>query len=385
MKSYLIVKSGQPEGDYAEMLHARDDRSIASDVVLDLEGTIIERVELTDEEAEDRSPQSRAHILSLEVEPMASVPKPGDVMSKYTNMTPAQARAFHGIDEAHARGVKGKGQKLGIIDSGCGQVYADGMGGSLFDKVSFVPGESWVSDDDTHGEWCLSTVFNCCPEATFGSIKVLDNENGSGAYSQVINGVNHAVQNGYTGISLSLGGPPSAALDAAVNAAEDKGLHVTQAGGNEQRGKTDMIADNTSPARASKPLTIAACNSDRAIADFSNFGSCIDLACLGFAVAADYVSGFWNGTSMATPYAQAGVALVRSAGALKDVAKQAILATARNTNEPAYKEGSGVMDVKAALDSLKGEEPKKPASEFFPDLARVSNVQVRQDGSKEHR
>lgn len=312
---------------------------------------------MTPEQA--RMVEARAHIESVEPNHVASVPTPVEVQTA-RNMSPSEARAYHGIDEAHRRGVKGKGQKIGIIDSGCGEAFAASLGGRIVEKVSWISGETWESPDDAHGEWVLSAIAYGLPEAVYGILKGLSGETGSGSYSGIIAAVNHAVKNGYTGINLSLGGPASSALDAAVAAARDAGLCVTVSAGNGQRNSTDYTADNQSPARSRRVLTIAAVGSDDVPGEFSSWGTCVDLAALGVRVGAEEVARYWNGTSMSAPYAAVGVALVRSAGATLDRAEQAILATARNTVREPHKEGQGVMDVRAALDSLAPAPAPKP-------------------------
>jgi cerevisin len=62
-------------------------------------------------------------------------------------------------------------------------------------------------------------------------VKVLSDE-GSGAFSDIISGINAAVNHAVASrkpsvVNLSLGGPASAAIDAAVNDGIRQGIHFT--------------------------------------------------------------------------------------------------------------------------------------------------------------
>lgn len=67
--------------------------------------------------------------------------------------------------------------------------------------------------------------------------------------------------------SMSLGGGKSPALDKAVNAAVDSGLHFAVAAGNDNRDACDY-----SPAAADKAITVGASTLGDERAYFSNFG-----------------------------------------------------------------------------------------------------------------
>jgi subtilisin family serine protease len=109
--------------------------------------------------------------------------------------------------------------------------------------------------------------------------------------------------------NMSLGGPVSTALDAAVLAASGN-VKFFLAAGNEADE-----ADNHSPARAEGPniYTIAAIAEDLSFASFSNYGRPpVDFAAPGVAILSTWKDGGYNsisGTSMASPHA-AGVGLL---------------------------------------------------------------------------
>ena len=142
-------------------------------------------------------------------------------------------------------------------------------------------------------------------------VKVLDS-NGSGSYSGVIAGVNHVAKYGQSGdvANMSLGGPASDALDAAVAAAADKGIRFVLAAGNDGRH-----AGNSSPARVNGTniYTISAVDSSDRFASFSNYGNPpVDYAAPGVSVTSTWMGGGYNtisGTSMASPHV-AGILLL---------------------------------------------------------------------------
>jgi subtilisin family serine protease len=95
---------------------------------------------------------------------------------------------------------------------------------------------------------------------------------GSGSYAGVIRAVNEVVRmcaKRTCVANMSLGGPISTSLDAAVAGAVDQGIVFVVAAGNE-----NMDACNSSPASTAKAITVGATTSADARAGFSNFGTC---------------------------------------------------------------------------------------------------------------
>lgn len=157
-------------------------------------------------------------------------------------------------------------------------------------------------------------VIGVAPGAAIVAVKVL-NTQGSGAYSDVIAGVDY-VGSGAAGCSvanMSLGGPVSDALDAAVVAASAR-VTFALAAGNESDN-----AANHSPARANGPniYTVSAVNASDAFASFSNFGNPpVEVAAPGVGILSTWKGGGYNtisGTSMASPHV-AGILLLGALG-----------------------------------------------------------------------
>jgi hypothetical protein len=157
-------------------------------------------------------------------------------------------------------------------------------------------------------------VVGVAAGATVVGVKVLDSR-GSGAYSDVIAGVDYVAQNASQGdvANMSLGGPTSQALDDAIRNAADAGVMMAVAAGNDGDD-----ANNYSPARVeyNNVWTISAIDDNDVFASFSNYSGPTDppveYAAPGVDVLSLWKDGGTNtisGTSMATPHA-AGVLLV---------------------------------------------------------------------------
>jgi len=210
-----------------------------------------------------------------------------------------------------------------IIDSGIDLDHPD-LNVDVSRSVTFVPRSKGPDDQNGHGTHVAGTiaaidnnfgVVGVAPGATVVAVRVLDRR-GSGAYSDVIAGVDYVGNNGSNGdvANMSLGGPVSQALDDAVlNASNSSGVKFCLAAGNES---TD--ANNSSPARVngSKIYTISAMDNNDVWAYFSNYGNPpVDYCAPGVNILSTWKGGAYNtisGTSMATPHA-AGVLLLGSA------------------------------------------------------------------------
>jgi subtilisin family serine protease len=205
---------------------------------------------------------------------------------------------------SYSYGPTGAGVNAYIIDTGVQASHPD-FGGRARLVKSFVFGEA-AEDANGHGTYVAGiiggAVNGVAKQVTLLGVKVLNGQ-GSGTYSDIIAGVdwvtsshqNPAVAN------LSLSGPPSTALDDAVEASIIKGgVSYTIAAGN-----SGGNACTSSPARAPHAITVGASTPTDARASFSNVGPCVDVFAPGVAITSDWSPLGLNtisGTSGASAY-----------------------------------------------------------------------------------
>ena len=215
------------------------------------------------------------------------------------------------LDGNYAWNQDGSGVRVYIIDTGIRTTHSQfGGRASWGSGADFIDGT--YTDCDGHGTHVAGTVggseYGVAKAVSLVAVRVL-NCQGSGAYSQVIAGVdwvkNNAVKPAVA--NMSLGGGISSSLDLAVNNAVAAGVTFAVAAGN-----SGQNACNFSPARAASALTVGATGSNDARASFSNYGSCVDIFAPGVSITSsthdsDVSTGTWSGTSMASPHV-AGVA-----------------------------------------------------------------------------
>ena len=221
------------------------------------------------------------------------------------------------LDGNSAWNQDGGGVRVYIIDTGIRTTHSQfGGRASWGSGADFIDGT--YQDCDGHGTHVAGTVggseYGVAKAVSLVAVRVL-NCQGSGAYSQVIAGVdwvkNNAVKPAVA--NMSLGGGISSSLDLAVNNAVAAGVTFAVAAGN-----SGQNACNFSPARAASALTVGATGSNDARASFSNYGTCVDIFAPGVSITSsthdsDVSTGTWSGTSMASPHVAGVAALYLSA------------------------------------------------------------------------
>ena len=247
-----------------------------------------------------------------------------------------------------AYGTRGKGVKVGVLDTGVDAEHPD-LKGKVANWAEFGPDGRRVTgstahDSDRHGTHVCGTIaggdasgtwIGVAPEAKLAVGLVLDGEKG-GSDAQVLAGIDWVLDHGVHVISMSLGGlviepeTPGTYTRAIVECFL-RGVPVVAAIGNEGDGT------GGSPGNDLFALAVGATDADDNVAGFSSGRTQYvtqsdvirpellplpypkpELAAPGVAVQSSVPGGQWaafSGTSMATPHASGAVALLLAATA----------------------------------------------------------------------
>jgi subtilisin family serine protease len=225
--------------------------------------------------------------------------------------------ARKGTDGSYNYSSTGAGVTAYILDTGVDSKHAE-FSGRMKPGFSAVGG----TPDDCHGHGThvagsvAGKTYGVAKAANIVPIRVLDC-NGSGSTSGILEGLNWMIANVKKPAvaNMSLGGSKSQALDDGVKKAIAAGITFAVAAGNESQD-----ACKVSPANVPEAITVAASDNNDGKADFSNYGSCVDIFAPGVNITSAKLNGgstSMSGTSMASPHI-AGVAalfLQRNPGA----------------------------------------------------------------------
>jgi cerevisin len=231
----------------------------------------------------------------------------------------------------------GEGVDVYVIDTGTNVAHVDFEGRAHWGKT--IPTGDADEDGNGHGTHCSGTIagkkYGVAKKANVYAVKVL-RSNGSGSMSDVVKGVEFAVEahsetvaaakagkkKGFKGsaANMSLGGGKSPTLDQAVNAAVMAGIHFAVAAGND-----NADACNYSPAAAPHPVTVGASTLADERAYFSNYGKCVDIFAPGLNIQSTWIGSKYavntiSGTSMASPHIAGLLAYLLSLQPAKDSA-----------------------------------------------------------------
>ena len=246
-------------------------------------------------------------------------------------------RAYHvqtvpyGVDMVQARDVwdvnrdgvvdvgspTGSNRKICIIDSGFQISHEDLQGINVTGYKGNLP---WNQDGDGHGTHVAGTiaavnnqrgVVGVTPGTVNLHIVRVFGDSGSWAYaSDLMDAANRCAIAGANIISMSLGTLTySATMQDAFNRLNSQGILSIAAAGND--GSTAF----SYPASYPSVMSVAAIDSNKVIAYFSQRNSQVDIAAPGVDVISTVDSSYqsYSGTSMATPHVSAVAALVWSA------------------------------------------------------------------------
>lgn len=186
-------------------------------------------------------------------------------------------------------------QKVCVIDSGLDLPHEDFLSGNITGTNNSGTG-NWYDNGGPHGTHVAGTI--AALNNSTGMVGVLPNgnvklhiikvfnEEGWGYSSTLANAVNTCVSNGSTVINMSLGGGGSNTTESnAMQAAFDQGVLLVAAAGND--GNTVM----SYPASYDAVISVAAIDSNKQLADFSQRNTQVELAGPGVDIRSTYPEG----------------------------------------------------------------------------------------------
>ncbi len=300
-----------------------------------------------------------------------------------------------GSDTANEYGLTGRNVSIAVVDTG---VYPHNDLITPTNRIiafkDFVGNKSTPYDDDGHGTHVAGTIagngfaskgkyMGIAPDANIVGIKVL-NQDGSGNISDVIAGIQWAIQNkdkyNIKILTLSLGTKAKGTyqddpLCRAVDAATSAGITVVAAAGNNGPERSTI----NSPAISPNIISVGACDDRNAgsisIADFSSRGPTPeglikpDIIAPGVKITSlknernEYQS--LSGTSMATPIVAGCAALLYEHNPdynpqqVKSIMTQNATPLGFNQQD----QGAGLLDIKrivSTLDIKPKQQPPRP-------------------------
>jgi len=264
--------------------------------------------------------------------------------------------------------------RIAVLDTGIAVNHSDLYGRIDFENgYNFISGTVDVTDDHGHGTHVagiLGAVTNNnegIAGTTWNSeilpLKVL-NENGSGSYSDIAEGVLYAAgileqpsnPDPVDIINMSLGGyTDSDLLKDAITLAHEEGIFIVASSGNND--ESELLY----PARYPETIAVGAVDCTGERADYSNYGSELDVVAPGgsqyYGVLSTYLNNGYDtmaGTSVAAPHVSGLISLMLANGTSPADIRNTLHRTSIHPGQKVFSEelGYGLINTNFALNDI---------------------------------
>ncbi|UCC44774.1 MAG: S8 family serine peptidase [Candidatus Zixiibacteriota bacterium] len=277
----------------------------------------------------------------------------------------------------------GAGVRVAVLDGGVDFVHPafDGTAVSGYDYVDDDPDafDEPGGENSGHGTFLAGVIHLVAPDAEIRAYRVTDIHGESNGYI-VAEAILQAIADSCRVINLSMVTiEPHEAIRSAVAFGRYNGVLTVAAAGN---GQSDTAHY---PASDLYTIAVTAVDSLNLLADFSSYGSHIDICAPGTMIYSPYQDdgyAWWGGTSFAAPFVSAQAALIISYDptASWSRVKGAIVASADGLDEvnPEFAGflGQGLIDPLASMDILDWEctAAVPPVAEYEPVAEAVERL-----------
>ncbi|WP_238457381.1 S8 family peptidase [Alkalihalophilus pseudofirmus] len=300
-------------GQDAERYMVTFEGAIDTELIEDAGGEVHETIELIQAASATLPKENVSGLLAHEEVAAIEIDQEVEITSVYdwgTNTIQAPA--------AWANGIAGDGVRVAVIDTGVDFNHNDL---TVIDSVSFVQEEETANDENGHGTHVAGiiaangTLLGTAPNSELYVVKALD-KNGTGFHSNVVKGIEWALERDIDVINLSIGGNhPSRTLEQAIQKAYENGVLLVAAGGNNGTASGSEPTVEY-PAKYEQVIAVAATDANDNRASFSATGPEIEVSAPGVGVISTYLNGGharMSGTSMAAPHVSGHLALLKQA------------------------------------------------------------------------
>lgn len=219
------------------------------------------------------------------------------------------------------RANQGEGIVVATIDTGVLYTHPD-----LKDRIiggKDFTGKGDFLDGNGHGTHVAGTILasdtgfgivGVAPKAKLLALKALA-DNGSGNMEMTLQALDYAISQNVDVINMSLGGPGSVELHSLIQQAQQKGIIICAAAGNEGDNNPATV-EISFPGDYHEVVEVGAVDYNSVLAPFSNTNPEVDILAPGVHILSTYLNNVYaylDGTSMATPHVAGAMALLKAA------------------------------------------------------------------------